>query len=257
MHKIAFQLGGLDVHWYGILVAVGFLVGLWTASRRGLRDGLNPASLIDLGPWLVIGSLAGARALYVISYWNEYYSSRPFWEVFMIRQGGLVFYGGLVGACVTCIFYTHWKGLALWKVADALAPSIALGYVPGRIGCLMYGCCYGRPTDMPWGIRFPVDHETMGRPVHPTQIYEATCNLALYGLLAWAYRRKQFDGQIFAFYLMGYALIRALVELFRGDYLTLYLGNWATPAQVISLLVFITGVGIWWQRSQAGKIPAA
>jgi phosphatidylglycerol:prolipoprotein diacylglycerol transferase len=251
VHKIAFQLGGLSIYWYGILVALGFLVGLWTASRRGLRDGLNPMSIIDLGPWLVVGSLAGARVLYVMSYWNEYYASRPFWEVFMIRQGGLVFYGGLIGAVVVALFYLHWKKLPLWKVADALAPSIALGYVPGRIGCLMYGCCYGRATNLPWGIRFPADHETAGQTVHPTQLYDAFLNLGLYVLLAWAYRRKRFDGQIFALYLMAYAALRAFVEYFRGDYQTIYFGNWATPAQVLSLLIFLIGAGMWWQLSRA------
>jgi len=253
VHKIAFQLGGLDIHWYGILVAIGFMVGLWTASRRGLRDGLNPESIIDLGPWLVIGSLLGARALYVISNWEDYYANHPLWEVFMIRQGGLVFYGGLMGATIASLFYLHWKKLPLWKTADALAPSIALGYVFGRVGCLMYGCCYGRPTQMPWGIRFPADHETAGTAVHPTQLYESLLNAGLYAVLAWGYRRKQFDGQIFAAYLISYAVLRFIDEFFRGDYQTFYLGNWATPAQLLSLLVFLVGAGLWWQLS--GKRP--
>jgi phosphatidylglycerol:prolipoprotein diacylglycerol transferase len=168
----------------------------------------------------------------------------------MIRQGGLVFYGGLLGATVVSVFYLHWKNMPLWKTADALSTSIALGSALGRVGCLMYGCCYGRPTEMPWGIRFPVDHETAGQVVHPTQIYDSLLNLVLYGLLAWGYRRRQFDGQIFAGYLLGYAVLRICAEMFRGDYRSLYLGNWATPAQVLSGLIFVIGAGLWWQLSR-------
>ncbi|HXJ75249.1 MAG TPA: prolipoprotein diacylglyceryl transferase family protein, partial [Candidatus Dormibacteraeota bacterium] len=113
--------------------------------------------------------------------------------------------------------------------------------VLGRIGCLMNGCCFGRPTDLPWAIRFPADHETHGVPVHPTQLYDALLSLALYLTLAWLYRRKRFDGQIFAAYLVAYALLRSLVEAFRGDYPVRYLGI-ATPAHLVSLLILLAGI---------------
>lgn len=251
MHPIAFKIGSLNVYWYGILIAVGFLAGLWTASKRGLRDGLPQEKIIDLGPWLVLGAIAGARLLYVITHWQDYYASHPFYEVFIIRQGGLVYYGGLIGAIATSLFYIYRKKLPLWKTADALAPSIALGYVPGRLGCLATGCCYGSPSQLPWAIRFPDDHETGGVPVHPTQLYEAALNLLLYALLEWLFRRRKFDGQVFAAYLIGYAGLRSLVECFRGDYRTYYLGNLATPAQVVSIVILLAGCGLWWQRSHA------
>lgn len=251
MHPIAFKIGSLSIYWYGILIATGFLVGLWTASRRGLRDGLPPESIIDLGPWLVLGSMAGARLLYVISFWHDYYATRPLYEIFIIRQGGLVFYGGLIGALAASLFYIGLKKMPLWRTADALAPSIALGYVPGRLGCLATGCCYGQPTSLPWAIHFPKDHETGGVAVHPTQLYEAFLNLVLYGLLEYLFRRRKFEGQVFAAYLIGYAILRSIVECFRGDYRTHYLGNWATPAQVISILIFVAGCGLWWQRARA------
>ena len=108
----------------------------------------------------------------------------------MVQHGGLVYYGGLIGASLACIIYSAWKKLPLWRLADILAPSIALGYVFGRFGCLMNGCCYGRPTTMPWGIRFPAGHETYPNFVHPTQIYDSLLNLGLYLFLAWLYRRK-------------------------------------------------------------------
>jgi len=165
VHKIAFQIGSLTIHWYGVLVALGFLAGLWTASRRGLKEGFAPEKVFDAGVWLILGTVIGARALYVISYWDKLmeaprFPSMPWTEIFMVQRGGLVFYGGLIGASLATVLYAYKNKLSLWRFADTLAPSIALGYVPGRIGCLMNGCCYGKATDVPWGIHFPSGHET-------------------------------------------------------------------------------------------------
>ena len=242
MHSIAFHLGGVTVHWYGILVAAGFLAGLWTASRRALWVGIAPEQIYDLGPWLIIGGILGGRVLYVISYWREQFAAKPFPEIFMIQHGGLVYYGGLIGGTLAGIFYLHWKKLPLWKMADVLAPSIALGCVFGRIGCLMNGCCYGRACSLPWAIHFPAGHETQGNPVHPTEIYDSLLNLGFYFFLAWLFRRRKFDGQVFAVYLIGYAILRSFVEYFRGDYPMHYLGGWATPAQLVSMGIVVGGL---------------
>jgi phosphatidylglycerol:prolipoprotein diacylglycerol transferase len=242
VQSIAFKLGPLTVHWYGILVALGFLSGMWTAARRAKVDGIPGERVYDLGPWLIVGAIIGARTLYVISYWKEQFAGQPFLEVFKIYQGGLVFYGGLIGASLASLIYFRIKKLSVWKMADILAPSIALGYVFGRMGCLMNGCCYGRECHEPWAIHFPEGHATHGMPVHPTQIYDSLLNLGLYLLLAWLYRRKKFDGQIFALYLIAYALLRSFVESFRGDYPVHYLGGWATPAQLVSMGIILGGV---------------
>jgi phosphatidylglycerol:prolipoprotein diacylglycerol transferase len=246
VNKVAFHVGSLPIHWYGILVAIAFLVGLWTASRRGVRDGIAPEKIMDLGPWLILGTIVGARSLYVISYWKEQFADRPWTEIFMVQRGGLVFYGGLIGATLVVIIYLRFKGLPWWKFADALTPSLPLGYFFGRFGCLMNGCCYGRPTDLPWAIHFPPGHPTEGIGVHPTQVYDSLLNLGLYAGLAWLYRRKQFDGQIFSIYLMAYAVLRSFVEFFRGDYPVHYLGGWATPAHLISLGIFAAGLILVW-----------
>ncbi|HUD82220.1 MAG TPA: prolipoprotein diacylglyceryl transferase, partial [Candidatus Saccharimonadales bacterium] len=218
MHRIAFEFAGLTVTWYGILVALGFMAGLWTASRRAMRSGINPDTIIDLGPWLLVGAIIGARTLYVVSYWNESFAGRPLTEIFMVQHGGLVYYGGLIGASLACVLFVSLKKLPLWRLADILAPSVALGSFFGRWGCLLNGCCYGRPTTLPWGIQFPKGHETYPNYVHPTEIYDSLLNLGLYLFLAWLFRRKSFDGQVFAVYLICYAVLRSFVELFRGDY---------------------------------------
>jgi phosphatidylglycerol---prolipoprotein diacylglyceryl transferase len=254
MHPIAFQLGTLSIRWYGVLVAIGFLVGLWTASRRCVRYGLHPQQIADCGPWLIIGVIIGARALYVATYWNESFAGQPFKEIFMVQHGGLVYYGGLIGAVIANILYCSIRKVPLWKFADAMAPSIALGYVFGRIGCLMNGCCYGRACDAPWAITFPATvPETHGLPVHPTQIYDSLLNLVLYGFLAWLYRRKKFDGQVFAAYLICYAFTRSFVEYFRGDYNTDHIhAGFFTPAQLVSVAILVTGIVLFaWRKRPA------
>ena len=224
------------------MMALAFLAGLWTASRRGLRDGFAPEKILDLGPWLIVGAILGARILYVTTYWQESFAGQPITEIFMIQHGGLVYYGGLIGASAGGILYSRLKKIPLWKLSDALAPSIALGYVFGRIGCLLNGCCYGSVCDLPWAIHFPEGHETYPHGVHPTQIYDALLNLVLYLALAWLYRRKKFDGQIFAIYLMGYAVTRSIVETFRGDYDAAHRHGGLTPAHLVSIGIFAAGV---------------
>jgi phosphatidylglycerol:prolipoprotein diacylglycerol transferase len=249
VHPIAFNLGPLTIHWYGVMVALAFLVGLWTAGRRATRSGINGERIVDLGPWLILGAILGARTFYVVSYWREEFAGKPISEIFMIHHGGLVFYGGLLGASLAGIIYIRIRGLALWKVADILAPSIALGYVFGRIGCLFNGCCYGRACDLPWAIRFPEDNPLHPPtfPVHPTQIYDSLLNLGLYLALAWLYRRKKFDGQVFAVYLLCYAVTRSFVEMFRGDYPAEHLHRGLTPAHLVSVGIFAAGAILFWK----------
>lgn len=245
VHPIAFQFGSLTVTWYGVMMALAFVAGLWTASRRGLLEGVVPEKILDLGPWLIVGGILGARILYVATYWQESFAGRPLVEVFMVWRGGLVFYGGLIGAALAGMLYARVKQIPLWKLADILAPSIALGYVFGRTGCLLNGCCYGRACSLPWAITFPQDARGAppGVPLHPTEIYEALLNLVLYGLLAWLYRRKKFDGQVFAVYLIGYAALRSFVETFRGDYLPeQYHWGLLTPGQYASIPMLAAGL---------------
>ncbi len=241
MDPVAFSIGSFDIHWYGVFVAIGFLAGLWTAGRRGLIHGLHIEQTADLGPWIIVGALIGARSLYVISYWDDDFAGKSLLNIFKIRQGGLVFYGGFIGAVLSTILYTRLKKVPLWKIADAYAPSIALGHAFGRLGCLMTGCCYGKVCSLPWGITFPKDHISHPHVVHPTQIYEAGLNLILYIALAYLYRRKKFEGQVFAVYLLSYAVLRAFVESFRGDYADHNIEGFLTPGQQIGIAIFAAG----------------
>lgn len=198
---------------------------------------------------MIVGAILGARGLYVATYWKESFAGAPWWEIFMVQRGGLVFYGGLIGGSLAIILYCRFRRVPMWKLADALAPSIALGYVFGRLGCLMNGCCYGVKCDLPWAITYPRGHEMFPKdaeradPVHPTQIYDSLLNLVLYLFLAWLYRRKKFDGQIFAVYLVCYAFARSLVEYFRGDYNAAHIhAGFFTPAQLVSVGILAMGI---------------
>jgi phosphatidylglycerol:prolipoprotein diacylglycerol transferase len=244
VHPIAFQLGSFTIHWYGVMIALAFLAGLWTATLRARRENIPGEKIADVVLWLMAGSIIGARVVYVTTYWKDEFAGQPLSEIFMIQHGGLVYYGGLVGAAIAGIIYIRWKKLPLWKIADIVAPSIALGNAFGRIGCLLNGCCYGRACNLPWAIRFPADHVTHGVPVHPTEIYDALDNFILYLFLAWLFRRKKFDGQVFATYLIGYAVTRTIMECFRGDYPPDHIHYGLTPGELVSLPIFIAGLAL-------------
>lgn len=269
MHPIAFHLGSLPIHWYGIMIATAFLAGMWTASRRGLRNGLNPSHIQDVAIWLLVGGIVGARALHVASYWEDF-QGKGILEIFKIQNGGLVFYGGAIGAAIAGGLFVWRKKLPFFKLADALAPSVALGSMFGRLGCLMTGCCFGRVCSLPWAIKFPdqslaweqqlqeklINPAGHTLPVHPTQLYDALANLALYLGLAWLNRRKRFNGQVFAAWLIAYAVLRSAVEIFRGDYGLHRVGVF-TPAQLVSAAILAAGVALWvWlprAQSQRGQ----
>lgn len=260
VQEVAFRIGNLAVHWYGILVAIGFMAGVYTAGLRGRRQGINPEMITDLALWIFGGAFLGARILYVITFWGQEFAEGPWYKIFALRAG-FVFYGGLIGATLAAIGYTRWKKLPTWKFGDALAPSISLGHAFGRLGCLMTGCCFGKECALPWAVKYPFGHplhEVPGNavPVHPVQVYEALLNFSLYALLAWLYRRKKFDGQIFALYLLGYACIRAFVELFRGDYPDRQMTGWMTPAHWVSIGILGAGAGLYtWLRKRPQDPP--
>jgi len=270
VHPIAFQIGPLTIHWYGIMIAVAFLAGLWTASLRAPRENIPGERIGDIVLWLMAGGILGARFVYVTTYWKDEFASQPLSEIFMIQHGGLVYYGGLIGAIIGGFIYIRWKKLPMWKVADVLAPSIALGNFFGRLGCFFNGCCYGYPTHLPWAVQFPnqsyawsqqyqqglVGKTDPSLPVHPTEIYDALTNFILYLLLAWLFRRKKFDGQVFATYLVGYAITRTIMEYFRGDYPPGHIHYGLTPGMLVSIPIFMVGLALGIVLSRRTRKPA-
>lgn len=257
MDRVAFSIGGFAIHWYGILVAGGFLAGLWTASRRAPGAGISGETVADYGPWVVVGALVGARLWFVVAYWDEEFASQPLTRIFNVRAGGLVFHGGLLGASLATVWFARRRRVALWDLADVLAPSIALGHAFGRIGCLFNGCCHGTPTDLPWAVPLADAPRGAAGMVHPVQAYEALLLLGLYAALAWHFRRgRRYGGHTFVIYLLAYAGIRFAVEFFRGDYgPRLVFG--LKPGQVVSLVVFAAGLALLRHRRPRTAVPPA
>ena len=202
MHPILFDLGPLTIYSYGVLLAAAYLLGLWMAARRARQAGLDANRVLDLGIWVIIAALVGAKALLFVVDFQHFTSS---WQEFttLLRSGG-VFYGGLIAAVVVCIYQLRKHRLPLWTSADLFAPGIALGYMVGRLGCLMAGCCYGKPTDVAWAITFtdPAANLNVGTPLniplHPTQLYESAAGLAIFSVLLLVERRgRAFAGRTF------------------------------------------------------------
>ena len=182
MHPILIEFGFVKIFTYGLLVASGFLVAIMIGASRGEKAGFDPQKIIDLCFYIMVSALLGARLLYIIVEY-EYFIAAPL-EVFKFWKGGLVYYGGLISGALVAFWYLKRHGMPAWKVADLLAPSIALGQGIGRWGCFFAGCCYGVKTDVPWAITFsdPRSLAPLGIPLHPTQIY-----LSLNALLIFAF----------------------------------------------------------------------
>jgi phosphatidylglycerol:prolipoprotein diacylglycerol transferase len=222
MHPILFDFDGFTIYAYGVLLAAAYLLGLQFALVRARRSGLDAQRVMDLGIWIIISALVGAKLLLLVVDFKQF-TENPRDLIGLARSGG-VFYGGLIAAVVVALFYLRRHKMPLWTTTDMFAPGIALGHVVGRLGCLMAGCCFGRPTSVPWAVTF---HDPaalanvgtpLGVPLHPTQLYEAGAEaLILVFLLAFERRGRTFPGRTFWSYLLLYGISRFIVELYRGD----------------------------------------
>jgi phosphatidylglycerol:prolipoprotein diacylglycerol transferase len=217
--------------------------------RKARAEGLPEQKIFDFSLYVLAAAILGAKALLVIVEWRRYMASpKSLMEV--LRSGG-VFYGGLIAATAVGIWYMKKHRLPAWKIADMGAPSIALGEAIGRWGCFAAGCCYGKPTDGPLGVRFtdPFAHDAVGTPLnvplHPTQIYLSINAFLIFLILQWAYRRRTFDGEVFWLYVLLYAITRGLIENFRGDSVRGFLiPGVLSTSQFIGLLAAAAAVGM-------------
>jgi len=248
MYPELFRIGNFPLHTYGVFLALAFLGAIMVTVRLASRDGLPRERIYDLCLWMLLASLIGSKALMFFT--EPEYRGNPLalLSLDFLRSGG-VFYGGLIGAVVTGYFLMRRYKLPWWKTADACAPGIALGNVLGRQGCFSAGCCWGKPTTMPWGVKFTeLGHEITGVPtgvyLHPTQLYESFAMLIVFFFLLWLHRHRRFSGQVILAYGLIYAAIRFVIEFFRddprGDILGLTTLTGLSTSQLIGIVV---GVG--------------
>jgi len=239
MHPVLIRLGTLEIHTYGVLVAAGFLAGILTAQRRARQAGLAPERISDLGVWLIVAAMLGAKLFHIVFFWNDF---RAGWQATGLAslRAGFVFYGGFFGATIGLVAYARLNKLPAWQLADVLAPSLALGHAFGRLGCFFEGCCYGKACALPWAIHLP-GHAAA---VHPTQLYEAAGNLVIFAGLSRYYWRRRFASQICWLYVLSYGVLRFGVEFFRGDYEVHYLGGFTSAQIMAGLLMLGAGAGL-------------
>ena len=266
MYPILFRIGSFPVNTYGVFLALAFLCAIFVTVRLAARDGLPKEKIYDLCLWLLLSSLAGSKLLMLFT--EPEYRANPklLFSLDFLRSGG-VFYGGLIGALLTGFFLMRrWK-LSWWKTADACAPGIALGNFFGRQGCFSAGCCWGKPTTLPWGVQFTeAGHEITGVPtgihLHPTQLYESFAMLIVFFFLLWLHKKKKFSGQVILVYAVIYATVRFLIEFVRddprGDVLGLTTLTGLSTSQLIGLVVGIGALILlivrWRRASDAQRI---
>ncbi len=221
MHPEIFHIGAAHLRFYGLALTVSFLIGTHLAIRRAKKTDVPEDFVVWLALVILLLAVVGSRALYVFTHWAEF--SGGLAGVFMLWEGGLTMYGGVVLAVVGGIAFIRSRGYPVWGVADIVTPSLALGEAITRIGCFMNGCCFGVPTDLPWGVVFPEDSfaaAVFGRAaVHPSQLYSVGLALLVLGLVFWLDRRRRFEGQLFWSYILASATARFLVDFTRyyGD----------------------------------------
>lgn len=260
MHPILFRLpdfiplvGGFGVHTYGVMVALGFLVGMLFIQYESRRVGLNVEMVMDLFFYLVIAGLVGSRILYVFAMMQVggYDFSQDPLMFFRVWEGGLVFQGGVIACVLVTIWFTRKNEIPFMKVADVFTPALALGHAFGRIGCLFAGCCFGRQCDLhfPLALTFPVGPDTIapsGIPLYPTQLMEASGEVAIFMFLLLYRNKKSFDGTVFLLYLILYSILRSTVEIFRGDTVRGFVVEpYVSNGQFISLLAIVAAVFAW------------
>ncbi len=258
-----------SLHTYGLLIATGFLFAMTLASRQARLEGEDPDRIVDLAFYVLLWGLIGSRIVFIFTKWDDYMRNPV--EILMFWRGGLVWYGGFIGAAIYEIYYCRRFRLNFLKMADLQIPYVALGHAFGRLGCVAAGCCFGKPTDMPWGIHFPVGsmaHSAQqqaglinfgdaAHAVHPTQLYESGAELAMFALLVLFRPYKRFHGHLLLIWLGAYPVIRSIIEMFRGDKergIYFYLST----SQYISILIAGAAIALGYylrrQRTQAAAL---
>lgn len=242
----AFSLGPLSINWYGLGWVVSFLVARMLVLRWAPRDGLERRQVDDLALWSLGGAFVGARLYFVAQNEPLSYVLQP-WRIFMVWEGGLAFFGGLVGAIGAASFAARRSSISFTRAADLFAPAVPIAAAIGRIPCWLAGMDYGTPTALPWGVVYthPASYAPNdGVLRHPVQLYELLGDLAIAGVLL-TLRTRLPAGALFPMYLVLFTALRFALFFFRGDVPAVALG--LTNGHWTSLAIFSAGA-LWLWR---------
>ncbi len=257
------HIGSFFLPTYGVLVSIAFLTGLWMVSRLSRRAGINTDAAMNLGIYIVIAGMLGARLMAIVMD-AAYYARNPgaLFSLATLQAAG-IFYGGLLAALATSFFYVRRKKLPGLATADVFAPAAALGHAIGRLGCFAAGCCWGAECHLPWAVTFTNPEANrlvsvpLGVPLHPTQLYEALGEAAIFVVLYRRFHRPHRPGAIVGLYLLLYSTVRFLVEFVRAHdeanpfYGPLVIEQW------IALGLFLLGWVLIRKGAVAAQAPRA
>jgi phosphatidylglycerol:prolipoprotein diacylglycerol transferase len=255
-----FQIGSFALPTYGVLVALAFLVGLWMASKFGVQRGMNQEKIVNLGVYCALMGMLGAKVL-MIALDPAYWASPKEIFSFATLQSAGIFYGGFIAALLFAALYMKKQQLPVLLTMDVFAPGIAIGHGIGRLGCFAAGCCWGKPTRLPWAVTFTSRDTTTGVPLniplHPTQLYEAFAEAIICWILIRQLRRPHRDGQIIGLYFVLYGIVRLLVEFLRMHDSSNPMGGPLTLEQWISLGLALAGIALIMRAPKTEPVLAA
>jgi phosphatidylglycerol:prolipoprotein diacylglycerol transferase len=257
MHPTVFHIGPLPLHSYGLMLALSFFGGILLAARRAPRRGLTPDLVFDTSLVIIFASIIGARLLYVLFHREEMHGVL---DVLALWSGGLTMYGGVLAALGAAWFYLRRRRAPFLAMADTVAPSLGLGLGLTRVGCFLNGCCYGKPTALPWGVHFPpeapVGQMFPDKALHPTQVYSSLTGLLILGLLLLYDRRRRPPGTVFALWLVLDAAGRFALDWFRAYEENVYVFGGMTVNQLISIGLLALGILLFARsaRSEAAAL---
>ena len=259
-----FNFGNYSQPTYGVMAALGLIVGLWVVFRLARQQGLDPDKMWNLGGLAILSGIVGAKLLMILVDWG-YYSRHPgeIFSVSTLLQSGGVFSGGLVLAIFVCWWYMRQNRIPFLRAADVFAPGIAVGHALGRIGCFSAGCCYGHETHVPWAVTFtnPLANQLVGTPLnvplHPTQLYEFVAEMFNFAILYWLVKHKKFEGQVIGLYMFMYGIQRYFLEFLRGDPGRGEVFGVMTGTQLIAIGLVIGGGVLWMMRMPLRRTATA
>jgi phosphatidylglycerol:prolipoprotein diacylglycerol transferase len=262
VRPVLFHLLGLPIYTYGVMLGLSLVVGWYLTLGLCERDGMERELAGRCYVFTAASALIGARLLFVLTNLHEFDSLI---DLFRVTSGGLVAYGGFLGGFIGSAIFCRWKGMKLLAWADCAVPSLCTGLMITRLGCLAYGCDFGKPWDGPWAIHFPPDspafhqqrvegllgpHATESLAVHPTQLYESLNGLLLFALVMIVRRFRKYEGEVFVAFTMGYAVLRWFVETLRADEQRGSIGPLST-SQAIAIVTFAAGLALLvWLRTR-------
>ncbi len=237
VNRVAFEIFGFSVYWYGILICLGLILAICYGLKESKKTGLSQDDLTNMLLLSVPIAIICARLYYVIFSWDSY--KNDLGSVFDIRNGGLAIYGGIIGACLVIFFYCKKKKLSIGMALDLLSIGLLIGQSIGRWGNFVNGEAFGGPTSLPWAMTIINQGEVIADSVHPTFLYESLWNIIGIGILLIYKKKTVFNGELFSAYMVWYGLGRSLIEGLRAD--SLYIGIFRV-SQILAVLTMLVGV---------------